>query len=69
MINNFNYYAPTEVIFGKNTQKDTGRYIKKYHGTKILVLYGSDRVRQNGLMDGILLSMEKEGLVYRLLGV
>lgn len=68
MANNFDYYSPTEVIFGRCTHKQTGKYIKKYHGTKILIVYGSDRVFKNGLMDEITASMEEEELTYELLG-
>lgn len=68
MANNFNYYSPTEVIFGKGTQRLTGKYIKKYQGTKILIVYGSGRVLENGLMDEVTASMDEEGLVYELLG-
>ena len=32
MTNNFNSYAPTEVVFGKDTHKETGAYVKKYGG-------------------------------------
>lgn len=68
MSNNFNYYSPTEVVFGKGTQKETGQYIRKYNGTKILIVYGSERVIKNGLMDEVTASIKEEGLVYELLG-
>lgn len=68
MINNFNFYLPTEVIFGKDTHQLTGQYIKKYNGTKVLIVYGSERVLQNGLMDTVTESIKKEGLAYELLG-
>lgn len=48
MANNFNYYSPTEVVFGKGTHAQTGAYVKKYGGTKLLIVYGSDRVLKNG---------------------
>ena len=28
-MNNFNYYAPTKVVFGKDTEKETGRLVKE----------------------------------------
>lgn len=68
MTNNFNFYLPTEVIFGKDTHQLTGQYIKKYNGTKVLIVYGSERVLQNGLMDTVTESIKKEGLAYELLG-
>lgn len=68
MANNFHYYSPTEVVFGKGTHRETGRYIKKYNGNRILIVYGSDRVFKNGLMDEITDSIKKEGLAYEFLG-
>lgn len=29
MVHNFNYYSPTEIVFGKDTLKEVGRCIKK----------------------------------------
>ena len=68
MTNNFNFYSPTEVVFGKDTHRETGRYIRKYGGTKILIVYGSERVFKNGLMDEITDSIKKEELTYEFLG-
>lgn len=68
MANNFKFYSPTEVIFGKGTQQSTGKYIRKYGGTKVLVVHGSDRVLRNGLMDEVAASMKEESLAYELLG-
>lgn len=68
MADNFNYYAPTEVVFGTGTQRETGRYIRKYSGTKVLILYGGSRVLENGLMDEIVSSLREQDLAFELLG-
>ena len=68
MAHNFHYYSPTEVIFGRGAHQETGKYIKKYGGTKVLVVYGSERVFKNGLMDEITESMKAEGLTFEFLG-
>ena len=36
----FNFYAPTEVVFGENSEERVALLIKKYGGTKVLVHYG-----------------------------
>lgn len=28
-MNNFNYFAPTKVVFGKNTESQTGSWLKR----------------------------------------
>ena len=36
----FNYYAPTEIVFGKESEEQVATLVKKYGGTKVLVHYG-----------------------------
>ncbi len=67
MANNFNFYSPTEVVFGKGVQAETGAYIKKYHGSRVLIVYGSDRVLKNGLMDEIVRSLKENGIFFEFL--
>lgn len=68
MANNFNYYSPTEVVFGKGAHRETGRYIRKYSGTKVLIVYGGSRVLKNGLMNEVTASLREQKLAYKLLG-
>ncbi len=35
----FNYYAPTEVAFGKESEQQVAGLVEKYGGTKVLVHY------------------------------
>ena len=37
---NFNYYAPPQVVFGRNTETQVAELIKKYGGSKVLLHYG-----------------------------
>lgn len=68
MANNFTYYAPTKVLFGRGTERETGNQIRAFGGTKALVVYGSERVRRNGLMDTVLASLDEAGVQHVLLG-
>lgn len=68
MVHNFNYYSPTEIVFGKDTLKEVGRCIKKYSGTKVLVVYGSKRVKEKGLLDEICAILNQENIQYQCLG-
>ena len=36
----FNYYAPTEVVFGEKSEEKVALMVKKYGGTKVLLHYG-----------------------------
>ncbi|MGI6177809.1 MAG: iron-containing alcohol dehydrogenase [Eubacterium sp.] len=68
MVNDFTYYTPTKIIFGRGAEKQTGEQIKAFGGTKALVVYGSDRVLKNGLMDTVLASLDEAGIGHVLLG-
>ena len=35
----FVYYAPTEIIFGKNAEGQTGKEIRKWGGNRVLIVY------------------------------
>jgi len=65
---NFNFYSPTEFIFGKDTETSCGTYVKKYGGTKVLVHYGSGSVVRSGLLDRVKKSLEESGISYVELG-
>ncbi len=65
---NFNFYTPTEVVFGKGTENKTGKMIKKYGGTKVLLHYGSGSVVKSGLLDRIKKSLEAENIAFVELG-
>ncbi|MBQ9030042.1 MAG: iron-containing alcohol dehydrogenase [Parasporobacterium sp.] len=65
---NFSYYTPTEVLFGKGTENETGRMVRKYQGTKVLIHYGSGSVVRSGLLDRIKASLDQEGIGHVELG-
>ncbi len=65
---NFNFYAPTEVVFGKETENKTGEMVKKYGGSKVLLHYGSGSVIRSGLLDRIKKSLDVANIGYVELG-
>ena len=68
MAENFTYYSPTEVVFGTGTHKETGNYIRKYQGSKVLVVYGSGHAVKSGLIEEVTESLKNAGVEYELLG-
>lgn len=64
----FKYYAPTHVVFGKETENQAGALVKKFGGTKVLVHYGGGSVVRSGLLDRVCKSLEAEGIAYVILG-
>lgn len=67
-MDNFNFYSPTEFVFGRDTENDCGKYVKKYGGTKVLIHYGGGSAVKSGLLDRVKASLESENIPYVLLG-
>ena len=64
----FNYYAPTEVVFGENSEEQVAALIKKYGGTKVLVHYGGKSAERSGLLDKICGLLTEGGIAFKKLG-
>ncbi|MGP1536448.1 iron-containing alcohol dehydrogenase [Bacteroides heparinolyticus] len=64
----FNYYAPTEVVFGRDSESKVGELVRKYQGTKVLVHYGGQSSERSGLLDTVFHSLESNGIDYVKLG-
>ena len=64
----FNYYAPTEVVFGKQSEEQVAALVKKYGGTKVLVHYGGKSAERSGLLDKICGLLTAGGVDYVKLG-
>ena len=67
-MDNFTFYAPTYFSFGKDTEMDTGKYVRRFGGSKVLVHFGGGSVVRSGLLDRVKQSLEAEGLSYVELG-
>ena len=64
----FVYYAPTEVVFGKESEEQVARLVKKYGGHKVLVHYGGKSAVKSGLLDKILNLLREGGVDFVQLG-
>lgn len=58
---NFTFYAPTYFAFGKDTENDTGKYVKRFGGSRVLLHYGGGSVIRSGLLDRVKKSLDGEG--------
>ena len=65
---NFNYYAPTQVVFGNNSEDKVATLIKKYGGTKVLLHYGGQSAIRSGLLPKIEQILTEAGIDYVTLG-
>lgn len=68
MTYNFKYYAPTKVYFGREEEKNTGRYIREYGAKNVMLVYGGRSAKRSGLLDLIRQSPRDENIVFSELG-
>lgn len=68
MYENFEYYTPTKVIFGKDTELRVPEMIRQFGGHKVLLHYGGYSAVRSGLLDCIKKSLEEQGIAYVELG-
>jgi alcohol dehydrogenase YqhD (iron-dependent ADH family) len=64
----FTYYTPTKVVFGKETEQQTGKLVKAAGAKKVLIHYGSGSVIRSGLLDRVKETLCKEEIEYVELG-
>lgn len=65
---NFNFYSPTEFVFGRGRENECGAYVKKYGGSKVLIHYGSGSAVKSGLLGRVKESLDRENIAYVELG-
>jgi len=58
----FIYYAPTKVFFGKDKHKDVGEIIKGYGFKTIMMQYGMGSVKSSGRYDEVMSSLKSNGI-------
>lgn len=67
-MNSFTFYSPTYFVFGKDEENNTGKYVKRFGGTKVLIHYGGGSVLRSGLLDRVKASLSSEGITFVELG-
>jgi alcohol dehydrogenase YqhD (iron-dependent ADH family) len=63
-MNNFTYYNPTKIEFGKEKENNIGSYLAEAGIKKVLFLYGSGSVKKSGLYDKIIMSLNKSNIEF-----
>jgi len=68
MMKDFNYYAPTRVVFGRESEARLPELVKQYGGTKVLIHYGGGSARRYGLLDKVEQMLNDAGIDFVELG-
>lgn len=61
-MNNFTFYSPTEFVFGKGTEMQTGELVRKYGASKVLIVYGGGSVVRSGLLERVRQTLAQTGI-------
>ena len=64
----FDFYSPTEVVFGKDSEQQVGALVKKWGGSKVLLHFGGQSAKKSGLLDRVEASLKAEGIPFVSLG-
>jgi alcohol dehydrogenase len=65
----FQFYNPTRIIFGRESVKKLGSLVKPY-GTRVLLVYGGGSIKRTGLYDRVLAQLQRIGaVVHELSGI
>lgn len=65
---NFTFYNPTRIEFGTDKEKQIGSFIAADGVKKVLLVYGSERIKKDGLFDTVVQSLSANGIEYVELG-
>lgn len=49
----FSFQNPTRIEFGLDKEKNIGTYMSQFATKKVLIVYGSERIKQSGLFDEV----------------
>ena len=61
-MNNFVQYTPTKVVFGRDTESQTGKEAKLLGASHALIVYGAGSVVRSGLLKRVEDSLSEEGV-------
>ena len=64
----FQYYVPTEIVFGAGSVSKLPELLKKRKLSRVLVVYGGSSARKSGLLDRIFAMLSSAGVSYQTLG-
>ena len=64
---NFNFFAPTKILFGQNKVNEMGREIKA-HGSRVLMVYGGGSIKKTGVYDQVVEQLKKNNIEFLELG-
>lgn len=65
---NFQYHMYTDVVFGKEAEKQVAKKVKEYGGTQVMLVYGGGSVKRSGLYDTVVTELKDAEIPFVELG-
>ncbi len=63
-MNDFSYYNPTKIEFGRGKEKNIGHYIKDEGINSVLLVYGMGSIKKSTLYDDTIRSLQDNGIAF-----
>ncbi|MFT3734111.1 MAG: iron-containing alcohol dehydrogenase [Rhodocyclaceae bacterium] len=63
-MDNFSFYNPTRIEFGKDKEQLIGQILAEHGIKKVLLTYGSERIKRDGLFATVAKSLDKHGIAF-----
>ncbi len=64
----FTFHNPTKIQFGRGKERNIGLYMREFDAKRTLLIYGSDRIKKDGLFDTVAASLKENGIEFIELG-
>ena len=64
----FTFHNPTKIEFGRDKERNIGLYMRKFDAKRTLLIYGSERIKKDGLFDTVAASLKENGIEFIELG-
>lgn len=64
----FTFHNPTKIQFGRDKERNIGLYMREFDAKKTLLIYGSERIKKDGLFDTVAASLKENGIEFIELG-
>lgn len=61
---NFTFFNPTQIEFGSDREKQIGQHLAAHGVKKVLLCYGSERIKREGLFDVVSKSLAEQGIAF-----
>jgi len=64
----FTFHNPVKIEFGRGKERNIGLYMREFDAKRTLLIYGSDRIKKDGLFDAVVASLKENGIEFIELG-